>query len=84
MPYYFSLDQVHREIKDIERTINDHFSTGNVECFFHTDPCIPEGCPICLMQNCPVRKHVFEEKILWSRNTVLTDKQHTKSFESVA
>lgn len=84
MPYYFSLDQVHGEIKQVEKTINDHFSDGNVECFFHTDPCIPEGCPICLVRECPVRKHVFQEKIVWSRATVLPNKQHTKLTESVA
>lgn len=79
MPYYFSLDQVHQEIKEVEKTINDHFSKGNVECFFHTDPCLPSGCPICLMRECPVRKHVFQQKIAWDREAVLPNQQHSMS-----
>ena len=79
MPYYFSLEQVHQEIKNVEKTINDHFSNGNVECFFHTDPCVPAGCPYCLMRDCPVRKYPFERQIKWTRETVLPNRKHIKS-----
>ena len=76
MPYYFTLEQVHFEIKLVERTLSDHFALGKVECFFHTDPCVPEGCPYCLMEKCPVRKFPFEKRIVWTRDNVLTDSQH--------
>lgn len=76
MPYYFTLEEVHREIKLVERTLSDQFPYGNVECFFHTDPCLPGSCPYCLVDRCPVRRFPFERKIVWSRDNVLRDSQH--------
>lgn len=76
LPYYFTLEQVHREIKLVEKTLSDHFTMGKVECFFHTDPCVPAGCPYCLMTDCPVRKYPFERRIIWTRDNVLIDSQH--------
>lgn len=81
MPYYFTLEQVHSEIKKVELTVNRHFEKGHVECFFHTDPCVPDSCPYCLMQDCPVRKFPFEKKIEWTRKTVLPNKQHLKEYK---
>lgn len=78
MPYYFSLNEVHREIKLVEKTIGDFLPSGNAECFFHTDPCVPAGCPYCLMEKCPVRKYPFEKRIIWTRDNVLSDNQHVK------
>lgn len=82
MPYYFTLEQVHSEIKHVELTVNRHFTKGNVECFFHTDPCVPDSCPYCLMPDCPVRKYPFEKKIEWTRKTVLPNRQHLKGYEA--
>lgn len=76
LPYYFTLEQVHYEIKLVERTLSDHFNYGKVECFFHTDPCVPAGCPYCLVEKCPVRKFAFERQITWTRDNVLIDSQH--------
>lgn len=78
LPYYYTLDQVHKEIKLVEKTLSDHFPTGTVECFFHTDPCIPQGCPYCLMEDCPVRQYPFERRIRWTRENVLPPNQHAK------
>lgn len=76
MPYYYSLEQVHNEIKQIEAIFNAQLTQGHVECFVHTDPCVPESCPLCMIMNCPVRSFPFEKEIPWTRDTVLPNKQH--------
>lgn len=81
MPYYYTLEQVHSEIKRVEKTINMHFEHGHVECFFHTDPCVPDSCPYCLILDCPVRSYPFEKRIEWTRKTVLPDRKHLKSHK---
>lgn len=78
MPYYYSLEQVHMEIKQMEDVFNKEMAHGHVECFIHTDPCIPKSCPLCTIMDCPVRSFPFEKKIPWTRDTVLPNHQHIK------
>ena len=64
LPYYWELVIVHEAIHSFENILKASHS-GETEIFVHADPCIPECCSFCRMENCPVRKHVFLEDIDW-------------------
>ncbi|TWW00386.1 cation diffusion facilitator family transporter [Chitinophaga pinensis] len=76
LPYYLELSDAHEELKAIERLVNDAFSSGEVEFFIHTDPCIPSCCHYCQMENCPVRQDAFTGMIEWKRENVLPNRKH--------
>jgi cation diffusion facilitator family transporter len=79
LPYYFSLEEVHREISAMDELMNEHFKKGSVEFFIHTDPCVESSCKHCLLNNCNVRRISFVQKIEWSRENLLPNKKHTFS-----
>lgn len=76
LPYYLELSEAHEELKAIERLVNDAFSSGEVEFFIHTDPCIPSCCHYCQMPACPVRQDKFTGRIDWTRENVLPNRKH--------
>jgi divalent metal cation (Fe/Co/Zn/Cd) transporter len=75
LPYYFTLEQAHAEITTIERIINQR-SGREVETFIHMDPCVPTSCPICLIEDCPVRRHPFQQRIPWNLEMALANAKH--------
>lgn len=81
MPYYYSLERVHSEIKQIEDILDNQLTQGNVECFIHTDPCVPESCPFCMIMDCPVRSFPFEHTLPWNRLTVLPNHKHIRQTD---
>lgn len=76
LPYYLELSEAHDELKAIEHLVNEAFSSGEVEFFIHTDPCIPSCCHYCQMENCPVRQDEFTGLITWKRENVLPNRKH--------
>lgn len=77
MPYYFSLEQVHQEISSLDQLMNEQYQKGSIEFFIHTDPCIESSCSHCMINECPVRKQAFVQKIEWSRKNLLPNTKHT-------
>lgn len=76
MPYYFSLEQIHAELHDIEHLIRTRFAV-EVEMFVHADPCSYAACSLCHMPDCPVRQHEFREEVPWNlRNAVRNERHH--------
>ncbi|MBC7567487.1 MAG: cation transporter [Pedobacter sp.] len=75
MPYYYNLNQVHQEISDLDRIINGE-ATHKTELFIHTDPCLPDCCNYCKMQNCAVRVHPFIQEIEWTINNATKNQKH--------
>lgn len=76
LPYYLELSEAHDELKAIEHLVNEAFSSGEVEFFIHTDPCIPSCCHYCQMENCLVRQDEFTGLITWKRENVLPNRKH--------
>lgn len=76
LPYYFSLEQVHKEISEMDELLNQSFEKGSIEFFIHTDPCIESSCMHCLLSECSVRRKSFVKKIEWSRDNLLPNKKH--------
>ncbi|MCL6523771.1 MAG: cation diffusion facilitator family transporter [Thermoflavifilum sp.] len=71
LPYYYSLEQVHRENEALTQILKTHIRTGEIECFIHVDPCQSYCCVYCQIFTCPVRKHPFQQKLPWTKSYLL-------------
>lgn len=74
LPNYFDLNRVHAEVKRVDKLINDEVT--RTELFIHTDPCIPDCCHYCSMQDCPIRSEPKAEQIIWTLDKIIADKKH--------
>lgn len=76
LPWYYSLRDAHKEMehmiillaKNIDRTI---------EFNFHMDDCKTVSCPICQIENCPVRERDFIKKVKWTPENITREIKHT-------
>jgi cation diffusion facilitator family transporter len=75
MPYYFTLEEVHSQLFDIEELIRARFAV-DVEMFVHADPCTFAACSLCLMANCPVRLHPFQHEVEWNLHNAIKNERH--------
>lgn len=75
LPWYYTLERAHAEITDLDELVNKA-SGREVECFIHMDPCVPTSCPVCSIQDCPVRQAPFIKQVEWTLATVLKDRKH--------
>ena len=76
LPFYFTLNQVHDEIKLLEHDMNIEFQQG-VELFVHTDPCQQLPCDICNVQECAFRTKSFVKKLEWNSELLMQNKKHS-------
>ncbi len=77
LPYYFTLEQVHKEISEMDELLNQNtHGSKSIEFFIHTDPCLEISCPHCLITACTVRKKTFAGKIEWAKENLLPNKKH--------
>jgi cation diffusion facilitator family transporter len=75
MPYYFTLEEVHSQLFDIEELIRERFAV-EVEMFVHADPCTFAACSLCLMADCPVRQHPFQHEVAWDLHNAVKNERH--------
>jgi len=75
MPNYYQLHQVHEEVSAIDKIVNAYHGV-DTELFIHVDPCIPECCGHCAVQDCPIRSHPFEALIVWNVENVSKNQKH--------
>lgn len=75
VPWYFNILEAHAEIDQLARLIRKEFGES-LELFVHTDGCLYTQCPICFKDDCPVRQHVFQDRITWSLENVSSNKKH--------
>jgi len=76
LPFYYTLERVHFELTELDRLLNEHFEKGSMEFFIHTDPCIPESCGHCMINDCTVRKHPFKKRLEWNKDNLLPNRRH--------
>lgn len=76
LPWYLELSQAHEELKRMEDCVKREMDAHEVEFFIHADPCVPESCRHCGIEECPVRKHPSEGRIEWNRANVLPNRKH--------
>ena len=74
LPNYFDLNQVHMEVKLVDKLINKEVT--KTELFIHTDPCVPQCCYYCNMPNCPIRSEPKTEDITWTMDKVIRNKKY--------
>ncbi len=75
LPYYYTVDEAHDEIEELDEIVNEHFGT-KVELFIHTDPCQPYSCEICSLSECPARKSDFVATWTWDIKNVSQNQKH--------
>ena len=75
VPWYFNVNEAHAVVDEFTRIIKNKFG-DSVEFFVHTDGCMPFSCPICTIENCAERKSIFEKKLNWNVENVLSDNKH--------
>lgn len=76
LPWYDTLELSHAEVHAVESLVRKNMD-HDIEFFIHADPCIPTSCPICLVQDCPVRRADLVKKLHWNIDNVLPDKKHS-------
>lgn len=64
LPYYWELHEAHQAVHEFENVLKAN-QPGETEIFVHADPCLPECCFFCRMENCKVRAHDFQHEIDW-------------------
>lgn len=74
-PFYFTLEKVHREMKEVEQLLNTKYGKG-VEVFIHPDPCTSVSCKLCSVNPCSERKFAFEKRVEWEVKNITTNKRH--------
>ncbi len=75
LPWYFTLEAAHNEIEKIAAIINQQHGQ-RVEFFIHGDSCVPQSCPICMIEDCKVRQRPFKRKIEWNAEILRHNKKH--------
>ena len=75
VPWYFNVHEAHSEVDALSELVRRKFSES-VELFVHSDGCLDFSCPICIKEDCPVRKHAFVEKVEWTMQNILSNKKH--------
>jgi hypothetical protein len=79
LPYYWELQKVHEAIHDFEDIIKES-NLGETEIFVHADPCLPQCCYFCRVENCPVRQHTFVQDLEWNAaSLVKNEKLYTEA-----
>jgi cation diffusion facilitator family transporter len=64
LPYYFNIEQSHKEEKYIDDEIENDFPNSQIK--IHFDFCVPELCKYCGYQKCDVRKEERKINFQWN------------------
>jgi cation diffusion facilitator family transporter len=64
LPRYWDLEAAHEVQRQMSSTIRAAL-TRPIELMVHTDPCRPEQCVICRVDECPVRAAEFQREPSW-------------------
>ncbi|UKJ06103.1 cation diffusion facilitator family transporter [Solitalea lacus] len=75
LPKYFDLEKVHEEVSCIDKMIAKD-SEGRVEFFIHADPCLPQCCHYCRVENCPVRSEQYRKEVKWTVDLLMENQKH--------
>lgn len=75
VPWYFTVKQAHKEIDYLAEWIRNDFGE-TLELFVHSDGCQYFQCHICYKNDCPVRQHPFQQRLVWTTDNVLENRKH--------
>jgi len=77
LPRDFTLEEVHREVKELEGLINDYFG-GQADILIHADPCEEPVCPICGHDPCLHRQEDTQMQRLWLSQVLTAEAENQK------
>jgi cation diffusion facilitator family transporter len=69
LPRDFALEESHREGKEVEEIIKEHFG-GAASVLIHLDPCTDPDCPVCSRYLCGLRGEDLKKRIPWTWETL--------------
>lgn len=75
VPWYLNVKEAHHEVDILEEEITEKFGQ-RIELFVHTDYCKEFSCPLCEVEDCPVRQHPFEKRVKWTVPNVVANGKH--------
>ena len=75
LPKYYTLTKVHDVISEFDQVLNANLES-KTEFFIHADPCMPECCHYCHVENCPIRSEDFRKEIEWNVDNVTKNVKH--------
>lgn len=75
LPNYYDLNKVHDLISEFDEVLNDNLQV-KTEFFIHADPCMPECCYYCQVENCPIRSEPFRKHIEWNAGNITKNMKH--------
>jgi cation diffusion facilitator family transporter len=71
LPYYFTIEQTHKEEKDIDVKLQEVFKNSQIK--IHFDYCRPELCRFCGYEDCSVREEKRTILFEWDVNKLTGD-----------
>jgi len=84
LPWYLTVKEAHDEMDHLQSIFEQvGGKEWHVEVFIHQDPCIVEACKFCTINDCPVRKEPFREKIKWDIKRLTEDRKHALSSDKM-
>ena len=75
LPNYWNLEKVHEIVHEFEEILGKEFPS-HVEIFIHTDPCMPECCHYCKVENCVIRQFPLTTIIDWNKVNLTLNQKH--------
>ncbi len=82
LPWYYTLEVAHNEMEEVADIINEQHGQ-RVEFFIHGDPCVPNSCSICSLEDCKVRQHPFKKRVEWNANVLRRNHKHDEGLVGV-
>ena len=76
LPWYMNIHEAHEEIDALSDLIKNKFGDA-IELFVHTDGCLDFSCAICTKTDCPVRKHPFQQQLIWTLDNLVSNQKHS-------
>ncbi len=76
MPWYLDIREAHMEQEILAQLLRQKYGGAKVEIFAHIDACQPFSCRLCMKENCHVRQHSFEKKVVWTAQNVQQNHKH--------
>jgi cation diffusion facilitator family transporter len=75
VPWYFTVQEAHHEVVELTRLVRKEFGPS-VELFVHSDFCEEFSCPVCIKNDCTLRKAAFQKQMPWSVSNISSTRKH--------
>lgn len=72
LPRDLPLEDGHREVKNLEHILSEHF-TEQVDVLIHLDPCTEPECPVCANEPCTLRVESTVTQKPWKKDSLIAD-----------